>query len=83
MVKLHIQAQHLQPGDIVGSGEMVSSVASGTKIPKGKVEIYLDNLDRQTFRMSYWGKYTMINIERERYAGGLTDKDLEVDGYGP
>lgn len=61
-MKLKVQAQHLQPGDVVGSGEIVSSVSAGTRTPKGKVEVCLDR--GPAFRMAIWGKYTMINIER-------------------
>lgn len=66
-MKLKVQAQHLQPGDIVGSGERVYCTSSGITTPKGKIEVYLakpqsaNNYDT----MRYWGKYTMINVERK------------------
>lgn len=63
MTKLRIQAQHLQPGDIVGSGEVVYGVGAGTRTPKGKVEVGLDS--KTDTRTALWGKYTMINVERE------------------
>lgn len=63
-MKLRIQAQHLQPGDIVGSGERISGITtSSTKFPADKIEIVLTKEGYGT-RISYWGKYTMINVER-------------------
>lgn len=59
-MKLKVQAQHLQPGDIVGSGEAVKAITiSSTKWPSSKVQIVLGN-----DRVAYWGKYTDININR-------------------
>jgi len=63
MAKLKVQAQHLQPGDIVGSGEIVDAVIrSSIHFPSSKICISLgkDNACRK----AYWGKYTEINIER-------------------
>ena len=57
-MKIKVQAQHLQPGDIVGSGEKVIAVSSGAYTPKGKVEVRLD------CRNCHWGKYTQITVER-------------------
>lgn len=57
-MKIKVQAQHLQPGDMVSSGEKVEHVSAGTLTPKGKVDVWLDT------RMACWGKYTMINVER-------------------
>lgn len=69
-MKLRIQAQHLQLGDIVGSGEIViSNPQAGIKTAKGKVEVLLET-DRYVdgskifTRLAVWGKYTMINIDR-------------------
>jgi hypothetical protein len=62
-MKLRIQAQHLQPGDIVGSGEVVEAIRSaGLDLPKGKSMVVLSNAKGS--RTSYWGKYTMIGVER-------------------
>lgn len=61
-VKLKVQAQYLQPGDIVGSGEKVVHVSAGVRTPKGKVDVCLKI--NETSRWSQWGKYTMINVER-------------------
>lgn len=59
-MKLKIQAQHLQPGDIVGSGEIIKGVvANSIYLPKSKVNVITDK------RSCHWGKYTMINVERE------------------
>lgn len=62
MTKLRIQAQHLQPGDIVGSGEVVLYCGVGYRTFRGKVEIYLGK--NQTSRYCLWYKYTMISVER-------------------
>lgn len=43
-MKLRIQAQHLQPGDIVGSGEKILKVVlAGISISRGKCEVVLEN----------------------------------------
>lgn len=61
-MKLKVQAQHLQPGDIVGSGEKVVWSGQSISTPKGKCDVILEKNDYR--RKSYWGKYTMINVER-------------------
>jgi hypothetical protein len=65
-MKLKVQAQHLQPGDIVGSGEMVIYVGAGISTPNAKVNVVLRSARGD--RPSIWGKYTMINIERPEKA---------------
>lgn len=67
MTKLRVQAQHLQPGDVVGNGEIVGSISTN------KVFIQLDK------RSTLWGKYTMINVEREEK--DLEYKNKELGGY--
>lgn len=62
-MKLRVQAQHLQPGDIVGSGEKVLSCGVSIRTPKGKIAVLLDK--DGSARSGYWGKYTIINVERE------------------
>lgn len=57
-MKLRIQAQHLQPGDIVGSGEVVQKISIGAWTPKDKVEVWLDK------RHCIWRKYTYIGVDR-------------------
>lgn len=58
-MKMRVQAQHLQKGDIVGSGEVVEHVIiSSVAWPSNKVCVSL--YDRSVL----WGKYTMIGIER-------------------
>lgn len=58
-MKLKVQAQHLQPGDIVGSGEKVLSViVDSIHWPSSQVCVRLEKRD------AMWGKYTMINVER-------------------
>jgi len=62
-MKLKVQAQHLKPGDIVGSGESVSAITiNSTKWPSNKV--YLELLNDSGLRSVLWGKYTLINVER-------------------
>lgn len=63
MAKIKVQAQHLKPGDIVGSGEKVEDCYIGAKTPKGKVAVILAKANSVP-RMSHWGKYTMIGVER-------------------
>lgn len=63
MTKLRVQAQHLQPGDVVGSGEVCKGVVlASIKFPSSKVEVML--VSDKGFRNPIWGKYTMINVER-------------------
>lgn len=58
-MKLKVQAQHLQPGDIVGSGEIIEYMAiNSVRWPSNKIYV------RTNKRAAMWGKYTMINIER-------------------
>lgn len=60
LTKLRIQAQHLQPGDIVGSGEKVMNIIiASLSWPSSKCLVRLEKRD------CIWGKYTMINIQRE------------------
>ena len=61
---MKVQAQHLQPGDVVGSGEAIKVIIiNSTQWPTNKVMVVLTtgNKDRSTL----WGKYTMINVKRE------------------
>lgn len=59
-MKLRVQAQHLQPGDIVGSGEVINRIViSSIYWPSNKIYV------RTNKREAHWGKYTMINVERE------------------
>ena len=61
--KMRVQAQHLESGDIVGSGEVIYGVVrAGINIPTGKVMVTLN--DGAKRRTSFWGKYTLIGIER-------------------
>lgn len=62
-MKMRVQAQHLQIGDIVGSGESINNIIiSSTKWPSSKV--YVELLDDAGLRSAYWGKTTLINVER-------------------
>ena len=63
MAKIRVQAQHLQPGDIVGSGEEVQGViVNSIHWPSAKVCVSLTK--GSDYRSILWGKSTMINVER-------------------
>jgi len=62
-MKIKVQAQHLQPGDVVGSKEIVARVEAGARTPPGKVEVTLCGRN-DSIRGALWGKYTQINVER-------------------
>lgn len=65
MTKIKVQAQHLQLGDIVGSGEVVNNVTiNSINWPSNKVRVTLEHKDRG-IKGVLWGKYTMINVERK------------------
>lgn len=58
-MKIKVQAQHLQPGDIVGSGEKVNGVIiSSINWPSSKVMVMTDK------RNVLWGKHTQVTVER-------------------
>lgn len=59
MAKLKVQAQYLQAGDVVGSGEVIKGVVIGINTPRGKILVMTDK------RTATWGKYTMIGVERD------------------
>ena len=72
-MKIKVQAQHLQSGDIVGSGELVATVIrNSTKLPSNKIMVSLARVGG--FRTAIWGKYTEINIER-------SEKVEKLDAY--
>jgi hypothetical protein len=71
MAKTRVQAQHLKPGDIVGSGEEVSGVTlNSIDWPSNKVCVSLFRHNPTSAegnvakRNVLWGKYTMITVER-------------------
>lgn len=63
-MRMRVQAQHMQIGDKLGSGEVVSGlIVNSVKFPADKVYVTLmknDEIDRGVL----WGKRTMINVER-------------------
>lgn len=71
-MKIKVQAQHLQPGDVVGSGETVTQCYDSGANPPGKITVSLRRTIRDKNgqslgtkeRSSYWGKWTTINVER-------------------
>lgn len=75
-MKLKVQAQHLQPGDIVGSGEVVRQViVNSIQFPSNKVKVTLFKNNQRTV---LWGKYTMINVERkEKPLNRLSEDSVE------
>jgi predicted NodU family carbamoyl transferase len=81
-MKLKVQAQHLQPGDIVGSGEKIAQVIrASTKFPSSKVMIILSDNGRgmrDIDRVTYWGKYTMINVERPETIEEADDRNIDA-----
>lgn len=88
-MKLKVQAQHLQAGDIVGSGEKVEYVGRGAWTPAHQVDVVLSALEYsknrkieligRKNRSARWGKYTMINVERP---GNPQDIILKLDRIG-
>lgn len=66
-MKMKVQAQYLQPGDVVGSDEKVHSVITGSiqwSSSKCLVRLVSKNDPALIGRERLWGKYTEINIER-------------------
>lgn len=62
-MKMRVQAQHLQPGDIVGSGEIVAHIIGrALRLPSNKISVTLKKDGKQ--RTVYWSKYTEIGVER-------------------
>lgn len=67
MAKIKVQAQHLKPGDIVGSNEKVVRTFWPTimdKTLRGKIGVQLTKDNEIKSRVAYWGKYTVIGAER-------------------
>lgn len=63
-MKIKVQAQHLRPGDVVGSGERVEKLQPAPSGTFGsKVHLKLSKGDR--FRWTLWGRRTLINAERK------------------
>ncbi len=63
-MKIKVQAQHLQPGDIVGSKEAIKQIiVNSISWPSSKVCVVLTTGNRD--RSTLWGKYTLINVERD------------------
>jgi hypothetical protein len=60
--KLKVPARSLQVGDAVGSGEIVASVTTALRTPRGNVEVMLEKNGRR--RLSFWGADTLINVTR-------------------
>lgn len=66
-MKMRVQAQYLQPGDIVGSGEVAKCVVhQSIHWPANKCCVRFRSKTNPELigREPIWGKYTEINIER-------------------
>lgn len=70
-MKIKVQAQHMQPGDVVGSGERVQAVWEDVRTPSGKINVLLAKTVVSHGkelpvmpRKALWGKYTQISVER-------------------
>lgn len=59
---MKVQAQHLQAGDIVGSGETVTKIIINS-IAWPSTKVYVELVSAKRARSILWGKYTMINIK--------------------
>jgi hypothetical protein len=71
MIKTRVQAQYLQIGDIVGSGEVVIALTvRSLRMPSNKVAVTLKQAGKQ--RTVQWGKYTEIGVER---SNSVTDSN--------
>lgn len=58
-MKMKVQAQHLQAGDVVGSGQTVEYVITNSiNFASNKVMVVFKGVGK------IWGKYTIINIDR-------------------
>lgn len=70
-MKIKVQARNLLPGDVTGNSEVVRSIISSPRVPRGygphradKVEVILNKCDGRLARSTPWGAYTEINVER-------------------
>lgn len=64
MAKIKVQAQHLNNGDVVGSGEVVIGLVNRSlRMSSSKVAVTLKKYGRQ--RTVQWGRYTTIGVERQ------------------
>ncbi len=64
-MKMKVQAQLLQAGDVVGSGErVIGNLNNSTKFASNKVLITLRK-GETSCRSVLWGKYTKITVDRE------------------
>ena len=62
-MKIKVQAQHLQPGDIVGSGEKVEgTILNSVYWHNSKVCVNLTK--GSDHRSVLWGRYTQVTVER-------------------
>jgi hypothetical protein len=55
-----LQVQQLKKGDVLQSGEVVtSSPVAGLNTPRGKMELGINGF------LKVWGKYTIISVKEE------------------
>jgi hypothetical protein len=69
---MKLQAQHLQPGMVIGSGETVIGTFITCRTPSGKVNVTLQNKAGKR-RIVMWGKYTMIAVSYHMTAAEYTN----------
>lgn len=58
-----VPARHLLRGDVTGSGEVVLSVSTGAKTPRGMVDVILQKGERK--RAAIWNARTIIGVRRD------------------
>lgn len=62
-----VRARDLQPGDRIGSGEVVAArPQAGLRTPRGKVEVTL--LKDGQARLGIWGASTLIGVKESNNA---------------
>ena len=64
-MRTRVNAQYLQPGDIIGSGETVVGVSAGLYTPRGKCDVVLKSRSGRV-RCATWWKHTSICVSREK-----------------
>jgi len=57
-----VPARHLLRGDVTGSGEVVLSVSTGAKTPRGMVDVLLQKGERK--RAAIWNARTIVGVRR-------------------
>jgi hypothetical protein len=58
-----ITANQLRAGDIVGSGEILTSVHPSGIVNNKKIHLTLKNPKTGKVRLATWGRYTVIGVK--------------------